>query len=675
MGDAVVGRGFGLLHDHSTGEDRAVDSAQHPWTLDNPAHGWFGLSSCVRMHVGSHIRAVSVAEVIAPSESATGAAREVMVALVRAGVTATCSSADRPRYGHLEVDSNLPDARIALGGPADNAFTAAVLAAADPTYAAEVARQLDDIGSARVLVPAATALGSVWVPDADLRGVLDLPVLIVAGPGAAGALAADLDDAEIIVEQEAPAPRGEFEARTVALVNRGVPGFAVEPDGTLHSSLMRSCTGWPSGTWIDPPKRTAPDGSNFQLQHWSHTFDFAIIAGDGDWRTLGMPSRSAEFNHPLIAVPAARSRGDKSQGDLPADGSLLVVEPAGTVALGALKAGGNPTAIGSAAPVDAADVTIRLVETRGAATEVSVSSPVVSITDLVSADLLEAVRSGGEPKHLHGYQIATLHARLDADPAASTSGHAIAPDAEPAQPLYARYWLHNRGPAPLGGLPAVAHLHPETVSAAPGERVRLRLSIASDCSDATLQAGVRVLPPHGWQEDAAARMFAARSYELPARGHHSTDIELTVPADVAPGLYPIRAQLTVNGDVPPAWRQTVEDVCIITVGEAPSELVSLIAEPSDVVLAPGGTARLTATVASGAHGDLPLEAHLISPWGTWEWIGPASQGATLPAGGSVEVAFDVTPPPWTTRGQWWALIRIGCAGRLLYSPAVSVTVR
>ena len=40
-----------------------------------------------------------------------------MVALVRAGVTATCTSADKPRYGDLDVDSNLPDARIALGGP------------------------------------------------------------------------------------------------------------------------------------------------------------------------------------------------------------------------------------------------------------------------------------------------------------------------------------------------------------------------------------------------------------------------------------------------------------------------------------------------------------------------------------------------------------------------------
>ena len=51
VGDAVIGRGFGLLHDHDPAH--AVDSAQYPSTLDNPAHGWFGLSSAVRVRVGS----------------------------------------------------------------------------------------------------------------------------------------------------------------------------------------------------------------------------------------------------------------------------------------------------------------------------------------------------------------------------------------------------------------------------------------------------------------------------------------------------------------------------------------------------------------------------------------------------------------------------------------------
>lgn len=671
VGDAVIGRGFGLMHDHGSGEDRAVDSAKHPWTLDNPAHGWFGLSSCARIRIGDHTRAVAVAEVVAPSESDTALARDLMVALVRAGVTATCSSADRPRCGHLEVDSNLPDARIALGGPDDNAFTAAVLAAAGPAYAAEVKRQLAQ-GAARVFIPASAPLGEVWVPDADLRGVLDLPVLILAGSGAAEAVAADLDDAEIVVSQNVSADCGDFDPRTVALVNRGVPGFAVERDGTLHASLMRSCTGWPSGVWIDPPQRKAPDGSNFQLQHWSHTFDFALISGRGDWRVIGMPSRSAEFNHPLNAV-----RIDGGSAGLPADGSLLAVEPAGAVALAALKPTGNPTAAGSARQLDPSRVTVRLVETLGADTPVRISTGVGQITDVTAADLLEVPRTDDpDPLHLHGYQILTLTTQFDTAPVIGATGEQLAPDAEPAQPVFARYWLHNRGPAPLGGLPAVAHLHPESVTARPGETVTLRLTIASDCGDSELAPDVRIRYPRGWGADPALRTHASRALTLPPRGYRESAITVTVPEDAGPGHYPIRAELVLDGDVPPAWRQRIEDIGVITVGDPGEEVVRLVEDTvAGIVVDRGATTRLTATVASGAHADLNLEAHLISPWGTWEWIGPASSGALLPAQGTVAVGFDITPPPWLQPGRWWALIRIGCAGRLLYTPAVAVTVR
>jgi alpha-mannosidase len=115
---------------------------------------------------------------------------------------------------------------------------------------------------------------------------------------------------------------------------------------------------------------------------------------------------------------------------------------------------------------------------------------------------------------------------------------------------------------------------------------------------------------------------------------------------------------------------------LVSVGGADDGgLIYLDREPTDVVVAAGDSARLTATIGSKAGADLSLEAHLISPWGTWEWIGPAALGAVLPGHGTVEVGFDVHPPAWVEPGQWWALIRIGCAGRLVYSPAVKVTVR
>ena len=215
-----------------------MDTAVHPWTLENPAYGWFGLSSAARIRVGGNeIHAISVAEVVTPAEAESAPlARDLMVALVRAGVTATCSGADKPRYGHLEVDSNLPDTRIALGGPERNAFTAAVLSAADPAYTAELQRQLETRRKRKDVRPGVSATGDgVGARRRPARRARALPVLLVAGNSD--------DDAAGCHSRGDRGPRGRgdrglaagaesvigtFEERTVALLNRGVPSFAVE---------------------------------------------------------------------------------------------------------------------------------------------------------------------------------------------------------------------------------------------------------------------------------------------------------------------------------------------------------------------------------------------------------------------------------------------------------------
>ncbi len=669
VGDAVVGRGFALLHDSP---ERSVDTATHPWTLENPAYSWFGLSSAVRIRVGDDVRAVSVAEVVASTEAESGSARELMVALVRGGVTATCSGAEKPRYGDLDVDSNLPDTRIALGGPDQNAFAAAVLAEADPVYADELKRQLHATGEARVWVPAAAPLADEWIPGADLRHVRALPVLIIAGDDATASLVHDLSDAEIVVSQQVPSEIEPFEPRTVALLNRGVPSFAVDTEGTLHTSLMRSCTGWPSGTWIDEPRRTTPDGSNFQLQHWTHTFDYAIVSGAGDWRRADVPARSAEFSHPLRAV----ATGGGAAGRLNNSGSLLQLAPDRAVHVAAVKAAGNPLAHGSAEPASATDaVAIRLVETRGATTDAVISSELGPASPVAIANLLERQRqraAGDSGLTLHGYEIATVLTQFDIPRVLEAGGTRLAPEAEAAQPLYARYWLHNRGPAPLGGLAAVAHLHPHRVVAEPNTKVSLRLTASSDCSDSSLSGVVRLVVPKGWTATQDELPF-----DLSAGGYLETEIGLTMPSGAEPGRYPVRAQLELTGaGLPAAWQQIVEDVCIVSVGtSSKDELLRLIRAPEPVDVAPGGRASLGVTVGSDARADLALEAHLISPWGTWDWLTPAVRGAVLPASGMTDLNFEVCPPPWVEPGQWWALVRVACAGRLIYSPAVTVRVR
>jgi alpha-mannosidase len=247
----------------------------------------------------------------------------------------------------------------------------------------------------------------------------------------------------------------------------------------------------------------------------------------------------------------------------------------------------------------------------------------------------------------------------------------LAPDAEPAQPLYARYWLHNRGPAPLGGLPAVAHLHPHQLAVDPDAPVQLQLTAVSDVTDIPLHGKVRLIAPPGWTFAMDELPFV-----LPPGDFLESIVDITMPPGTAAGLYPVRAQLGVTGSgVPASWRQIVEDVCVISVGATDDRVLRLVSDPEPVDVQAGHTATLSVTVATDAYADLAVEAHLISPWGTWEWLGPNIIGADLAARGTAELSFDVTPPAWVDPGEWWALIRLACAGELLYSPAVKVVVR
>ena len=216
------------------------------------------------------------------------------------GVTATCSSADKPRYGDLTVDSNLPDARIALGGPDQNPFTAAVLAEADAVYTEELKRQLYATDAARVWGRPRHRLLTSGCP-ARTCAMCGRCRPCYRGNGTRRAVAAvveDLADSEIAVDQQAPSELDPFEQRTVAVLNRGVPGFAVDTEGTLHTSLMRSCTGWPSGVWMDPqlraPRPTART-SSFSIGLTPSTTPWPPVTATGDQRASRPAARTSRI--------------------------------------------------------------------------------------------------------------------------------------------------------------------------------------------------------------------------------------------------------------------------------------------------------------------------------------------------------------------------------------------
>jgi alpha-mannosidase len=703
---AVIGRPFGVTD---------VDVAEHWYTLDNPAQDWFGVGSTTRVALGvpgggSLLQAIGVAEVIPPNipNGSRVALRDLIAALAGQGVTATCSRAEGPRYGAIDVDSNLPDFRIALGGVHENSFTAAVLAAADPWYMKELTRQLVSAGHARVWVPAARPREEAFAPGADLRGVSDLPVLLVVGVGpedlatAITELTADLSDSVIEVPTGAGVAAGAaappLADRSVALLNRGTPGCVVTPDGTLSISLMRSCSAWPSGIWIDGERRTAPGGSSFAWQHWSHTFEYALASGAGDWRSAGFSAAGEEFNHDLLGYAT-----DCHTGRLPASVSLASVEPVeavgpAPVALCALKPQGNPLAAGR--PADpATGLTVRVRETAGRTARARVRLR-GGITAGRLTDLLE--ESGGVPLEsaddgviidLSPFSTVTTAVSAGRIPS-NTAPSNTASGVEPAQPVFGRYWLHGKGPAPAGNLPVAVHVSPGLVAISPGAPpARLRVTVA--CGPEPASGWVRLLVPPGLSascpEFGTGEHADTLPYDLAARGHAGWDVLVQAQPGASAGRYAVAAQ-TSDG-----LAQIVEDVTVIAIDGPGDPDVSLpidellpamqasqealdaeldvtVLTPA-VRLAPGERGEVVVRVTSGLASELRGEAQLLSPFGSWAAVGPWTQGFRVDPGGSATLSYPVAIPASTRAGaQWWALVKIMYFGRVRYTAAVPVTV-
>ncbi|MGH3322653.1 MAG: glycoside hydrolase family 38 C-terminal domain-containing protein, partial [Streptosporangiaceae bacterium] len=662
---AVIGRTFGFPD---------VDAAQHPWTQDNPAHTWVGLSSTARVALreagGRETRhAVGVAEIVAPDD--VPGVRDLVAALAGQGVTATTTRPDGPRYGSLDVDSNLPDVRVSIGGPERNAFTARVLDSVDEAYAARLA----DTGHGRVWVPQARARRETWVPGADLRGERDLPVLIVAGQDwqdadtAATPLARlvaelvdDLADATIDVEQpESLGGTSEpLEDYSIAVLNRGIPGAVVEADGTTHLSLVRASSGWPARTWIDGPRRGAPDRSSFAWQHWSHTFEYALAAGAGDWREAGFVHRGHAYNHAIEARPV-----DVHDGSLPPTGSLLAVEPSDVI-LTALKPRGNPLAAGRPVDDDGA-VALRCHETRGRVTRARVRC-FVPFRDGALTTILEESPAGLRTED--GMLVVDLGPTRAATATAVPTmpmrggGPMLGAAREPVQPVYARYWLHNKGPAPLGGQPLSVSVEPRALDLTEStESAPLRVTVSAA---GQARGRLDVIVPHG----VAAELPSDLDYDITNGAYARFDVLVRPREGVAPGAYHLAARV-MDG-----LGQVLEDVAVLRVGlrtSRPPDLDVQVDTPG-VRLATGERAGLRVRLVNPCPDAVRGEAQLISPFGSWELLRPWTQGFAVEGGRETTVAYDIRVPPGTRPMATWVLVKVMAAGRVLYSPSVPVVV-
>jgi len=727
---AVVGRPFGIPD---------ADAARHTFTLDNPAHEWFGLGSAARVVAGGHAWPVGVAEVILPAEPGSmdleayrAAVRSLIAALAAQGVTATCTRPDGPRYGAIDLDSNVPDCRIALGGPGGSPWTARLLATLGPAERAAVTSRLATDGAARIWLPATRSRAEVFGPDADVRAGRDLPVLIVAGPDLTEAIAALTRDlaGPVIAADAGPGdpPDPPLAGHCVALLNRGTPSSLVTPDGTLHIALMRASSAWPAGVWIDGERRTAPDGSSFAWQHWSHTFEYALAAGPGDWRDAGLTPAGQEYNHDLLACETG-----VHPGPLPSAAGLCEVSTPGTgrpaALLAALKPRGNPLAAGRpGTPRPENGVTVRLRD-AGPVGGAGVAQ-VALFTGVAAARLTGLLEDGdGQPLPVADgaalvevptagtVTIALTPARAPAlTPAddgrgdgaqagraggarAGGAGGAQAPP-EPAQPVFTRYWLHGKGPAPAGNLPVAVHLSPGRVAldTPPGQpggaaplQAPLQLTVACGPEPASGQVALDV--PPGLRVEPAGPL----SYELAGGGFASWDLTARVLADTRPGRYYVAAR--IRDDL----GQTLEDAALITVGEAPSppldlpldDLVPLVEADEQAAAAEIGLRLLPAVLAvsaaggtsTGYHGEFSVEVanrtaasirgecQLISPLGTWPGLGPWTQGFAVQPGEAITLCYPLRLPAAARPGShWWALAKVMYFGRVAYSECVRIEV-
>jgi alpha-mannosidase len=637
---AVIGRGYALLD---------ADAAVHPWTLDNTAHRWFGVGAALTVRLGDNgSRAVSIAEIVVPDgDEGHDRTRRLAVALVHTGVTATVTPAAGNRYGALDTDSNLPDCRVAVGTPRRNGFVADLLDQAPPDFRAELDAQLAATGTARLWVPAARPIHEGWRPGADVRGTRDLPVLLVAGVDpraedrAVAELIDDLADARVHVTQPRVPHRDEttVDDYAVALVNRGTPGFAVEPDGTLNMSLARACTGWPAGTAIDFPDHKAPGARSFQ-HPISRRFEYALVSGPGGWREAGFTAAGQAVNHPLAATVMVAGGGR-----LPATGSFLAVEPAESLAVTAVKPADGGTG----------DLIVRGYEPhgRGGRVDVRLAGGIVSAS---TVDLLE--RPGAELSRdvrvdVRPYTIVSL-ALHPAD--AETGGSALAPDTEPVQPVFTRYWLHNSGPAPMGDLPV-------TVTLRPGESApNLSAQIASGLAD-DRTVNLRIASPDGWLVSPESKHVS-----VPAGGYTTVPLSVAVPDGAAPGWYAISATIAHRD-------QELRDVLLMPVGDAVAEpLLGARGEPGQLVLAPGTRGRIVVRVSHALRTPVEGYVQLITPHHIWPLTGDPVRAFTARPGTCTRIEFPVTVPAGFPPGEFWAQPKVCAYGQIAYAEPVRIRI-
>jgi hypothetical protein len=251
--------------------------------------------------------------------------------------------------------------------------------------------------------------------------------------------------------------------------------------------------------------------------------------------------------------------------------------------------------------------------------------------------------------------------------------------------VFARYWLHGKGPAPAGNMPVAVHLSPSRLALDDGRPAALRLTVA--CGPEPASGVIDLDMPDG----VSVRPAGPLKYDLPPLGHLSWDLALQAARAGPAGRRFAAARVT------DPCGQLVEDSVLLTVGQpaAPQPdlpLAEVVMQQQAVDAAVAGEVELSMaatriTVRTGETGVIEVllanrcdsairgEAQLLSPYGSWQQAGPWTDGFTVPAGASATLRFQVTAAATARPGErWWAIVKVMYFGRLKYTEPAEVTI-
>ena len=264
------------------------------------------------------------------------------------------------------------------------------------------------------------------------------------------------------------------------------------------------------------------------------------------------------------------------------------------------------------------------------------------------------------------------------------------------QPVFTRYWLHGKGPAPAGNLPVAVHVSPDRIALArpgadvPGDSGRLWVTVAGGAVPVTGEVTLDI-PPGLEVTCSDGSRCGPLPYELGEGDHAGWDLLVRALPSAAPGRYFVAARI---GD---GLGQVLEDAALITVGEPPgptpgqprAELlaameadrqaraaeVAVALTPTALDLAPGDRAALTVRLVNRTASVIRGESQLLSPFGSWPETRPWTRGFTAVPGEAVDLEYPVTLPPDARPGShWWALAKVMYFGRVYYSECAQIHV-